>query len=166
MFKKQFGFSRERSHKPVIVSPADGKIVPLGEVEDEVFSSGILGQGVAILPDNGEIYAPVDGVVATVAETKHAVTITADSGAQVLIHCGMDTVSLRGEGFELFVAAGERVMPGKLLLKFDPALIRSRGYALTTPVVVVNEEEFELSIAEGERIRRGEPLMYLNSKQA
>jgi PTS system beta-glucosides-specific IIC component len=150
----------------VIVSPADGKIIPLGEVDDEVFSTGILGQGVAILPDNGEIYSPVDGVVATVAETKHAVTITADSGAQVLIHCGMDTVALRGEGFSLFVAAGERVMPGKLLLKFDPALICSRGYALTTPVVVVNEEEFELSIAEGERVRRGEPLIYLKPKQA
>ena len=157
--------SRPRSHEPVIVSPADGKIIPLHEVEDEVFATGILGGGVAILPDVGEIYAPVDGVVATVAETKHAVTITADSGAQVLIHCGMDTVALRGEGFDMFIEAGERVTPGKLLIKFDPALIRSRGYVLTTPIVVVNDEEFDLSVSEGERVRRGEPLIRLTKKQ-
>lgn len=164
MQNNRFKRSRARSNEPVIVSPADGKIIPLDKVEDEVFSTGILGGGVAILPDAGEIYAPVDGVVATVAETKHAITITADSGAQVLIHCGMDTVALRGEGFDLFVAAGERVTPGKLLLKFDPALIREKGYALTTPVVVVNDEEFMLSISTGDRIRRGEPLIRLTKK--
>ena len=165
MQNNRFGASRRRSHEPVIVSPSDGKIIALENVEDEVFSTGILGQGVAILPDSGEIYAPVDGVVATVAETRHAITITADSGAQVLIHCGIDTVALRGEGVDLFVAAGERVTPGKLLLKFDPERIRGRGYALTTPIVVVNNEEFSLTLTQADRVRRGEVLMRLKKKE-
>ena len=164
MQKNRFHHSRPRSGEPVIVSPADGRVLPLCDVEDEVFSTGILGKGVAILPDGGEIYAPVDGVVATVAETKHAITLCADSGAQVLIHCGIDTVSLRGEGFELFVAEGERITPGKLLLKFNPNRIREAGFALTTPIVVVNDEEFVLSITASARVVRGEALIRLMKK--
>ncbi len=151
---------------PVIVSPADGHCVPLHTVKDEVFSTGILGEGVAIVPTSGEIYAPVDGVVQTVAETKHAVSITADSGAEILIHCGLDTVSLRGESFSTFVSVGERVTPGKLLLKFDPALVKSRGYDTVTPIVVVNAADFTLSLPDGETdVRRGEPLIRLGKKQ-
>ena len=151
---------------PVIASPADGQCVPLSTVADEVFSTGILGEGVAIIPASGEIYAPVDGVVQTVAETKHAVSITADCGAEILIHCGLDTVALRGEGFSTFVSVGERVMPGKLLLKFDPALLKSRGYDVTTPLVVVNAADFTLSLPDGAlAVRRGEPLIRLHKKQ-
>ena len=164
MQKNRFRHARPRSGETVIVSPADGRVVPLRDVEDEVFSTGILGKGAALLPESGEIYAPVDGVVATVAETKHAVTITADGGAQILIHCGIDTVSLRGEGFDLFVSEEERVTPGKLLLKFDPARIREAGYALTTPIVVVNDSDFTLSIAESTEVRRGDPLIRLLKK--
>lgn len=164
MKKRWFGASEGREKGPVIVSPADGKRIALADVEDEVFSAGILGDGVAIVPDAGEIYAPVDGVVETVTETKHAVSIAADCGAQILIHCGIDTVALRGEGFEVYVSVGERVTPGKLLLKFDPALVRARGYAITTPVVVVNASDFTLSIPSGERVHRGEPLIRLTKK--
>lgn len=156
--------TREPSSKAVIVSPADGKIIPLSEVEDEVFSAGILGDGIGLLPDGGEIYAPVDGVIATITETKHAVSITADCGAEILIHCGIDTVGLRGEGFDLFVSVGERITPGKLLLKFDSSLIQNRGYATTTPIVVVNSDAFELSFPAGERVRRGEALIRLSKK--
>ena len=151
---------------PVIASPADGQCVPLSTVTDEVFSAGILGEGVAIIPASGEIYAPVDGVVQTVAETKHAVSITADCGAEILIHCGLDTVALRGEGFSTFVSVGERVMPGKLLLKFDPALLKSRGYDVATPLVVVNAADFTLVLPDGAlAVRRGEPLIRLHKKQ-
>lgn len=164
MQKNWFRNSARRERELCIVSPADGKKIPLSEVEDEVFSTGILGQGIAILPDGGELSSPVDGVVESVAETSHAVSITADCGAQILIHCGIDTVALRGEGFDPFVSVGERVTPGKLLLKFDPALIRARGYSLTTPIVIVNAEEFTLNIPDGDRIRRGEPLIRLTKK--
>ncbi len=164
MQKNLFRGSGKRERTPVIVSPADGKIIPLSEVEDEVFSSGILGDGIAILPDSGEIWAPVDGVVSTVAETRHAVSITADCGAEILIHCGIDTVALRGEGFETYVSAGERVTPGKLLLKFDPARVLASGYAVTTPVVVVNASEFTLAITDATRVRRGDSLIRLTKK--
>ena len=159
-------FKGKGAKVPVIVSPADGRCVPLGTVKDEVFSTGILGEGVAIVPTTGEIYAPVDGVVQTVAETKHAVSITADCGAEILIHCGLDTVALRGEGFSAFVSVGERLTPGKLLLKFDPALLKSRGYDVTTPLVVVNADEFSLSLPDTESdVRRGEPLIRLEKKK-
>lgn len=166
MAKPLFSKKAARERTPVIVSPADGRLIALREVEDEVFSAGILGEGVAVVPDGGELYAPVDGIVVTVAETKHAISITADCGAQILIHCGIDTVELRGQGFEPFVAAGDRVTPGKLLLKFDPALIRTHGLSPATPVVVVNADEFSLSITEGASIRRGEPLIRLSPKSA
>ena len=164
MKKKIFGRREEKGRRPAIVSPADGRIIPLSEVEDEVFSGGILGEGVAIVPDGSELYAPMDGVVQTVAETGHAISILADCGAEILVHCGIDTVALHGEGFTPFVAVGERVTPGKLLLKFDPALIRKRGYALTTPVVVVNASEFSLSMAGQGQVVRGEPLIRLTKK--
>ena len=164
MQKNLFRGARSRERAPVIVSPTDGKCLPLSEVEDEVFSTGILGEGVAILPESGEICAPMDGVVSTVAETRHAVSITADCGAEILIHCGIDTVALRGEGFESYVSAGERVTPGKLLLRVDLSRVAAAGYATTTPVVVVNASEFALAPTDAARIRRGEPLIRLTKK--
>ena len=151
MQKRLFRGGRSRERAPMIVSPADGRRIALSEVEDEVFSAGILGEGVALLPEVGEIYAPVDGVVSSVAETRHAVSITADCGAEILIHCGIDTIALRGEGFESYVSAGERVTPGKLLLRVDLARLAAAGCSATTPIVVVNASEFVLAPTDAPR---------------
>ena len=99
----------------VLTSPADGKLLPLPLVEDEVFSAGILGEGMAIVPDSGEIYAPCDGVVDAVFDSRHAVSMTADFGAELLIHCGIDTVELKGEGFVLSVGQGDHARHGAAL---------------------------------------------------
>lgn len=115
----------------------------LTTIEDEVFSSLTMGKGVAINPAKGEVRAPVEGVVTTFFPTGHAIGIRGDNGADILIHVGMDTVSLNGEGFEPAVKEGDRVKRGQLLLKFDRDVISSHNLSTITPVVVTNTEDLK-----------------------
>ncbi len=124
-----------------ICSPLKGKTVKLEEVEDEAFSSGILGKGIAILPEEGVLYAPADGTISTFFPTGHAVGMMTDSGIELLMHVGMDTVQLDGKGFQPHVAVGDKVKRGQKLLEFDMRLIKEAGYSLVTPVLVTNFEE-------------------------
>lgn len=128
----------------VLISPAGGKVIPLSEVHDEVFRSGVLGQGVAVVPEKGELCAPADGVISTVVDTKHAISMISEDGAEILMHIGMDTVRLEGKGFESFVSNGEEVKAGQMLIKFDMDMMKAAGYDLTTPVVVLNMDRFEI----------------------
>lgn len=124
-----------------IYSPLKGTTIKLEEVEDEAFSSGILGQGVAILPEEGVLYAPADGTISTFFPTGHAIGMMTDSGVELLIHVGMDTVQLNGKGFHAFAADGDQVKKGQKLLEFDQKLITEAGYSLVTPVLVTNADE-------------------------
>ena len=126
-----------------IKAPLKGRVIPLSEVEDEAFSSGVLGSGAAIEPAEGKLYAPADGVVDNLFDTKHAVGITTDDGAELLIHIGMDTVKLKGEYFTAHVNNGDRIRKGDLLISFDIEAIRKSGYKTVTPVVVCNSEEYK-----------------------
>ncbi|MCD8381239.1 MAG: beta-glucoside-specific PTS transporter subunit IIABC [Lachnospiraceae bacterium] len=126
----------------VLTSPLKGTLMPLTEVKDEVFSSGALGQGIAVEPAVGEVYAPCNGVISTFFETGHAIGISADDGAEVLIHVGMDTVNLKGEGFTPKAKEGDRVKAGDLLLKFDIPFIKSKGFSVVTPVVISNSDDY------------------------
>ena len=148
-----------------LVSPANGKVLPLSLVEDEVFAEGILGGGVALIPETGEIYAPADGVIDAVFDTGHALSMTVDFGAEILIHCGLDTVKLRGEGFECLVQKGERVVKGQLLLRFSPGELREKGYYVTTPVVIVNSDHFRIRVTDARVVRHGERLMMLYAEE-
>lgn len=114
----------------VIASPVKGKVIALSDVQDEAFSAGILGQGAAILPEEDTIYAPADGTIANMFPTGHAIGMLTDSGAEVLIHVGMDTVQLNGKGFQPLVQSGDTVKKGQALLKFDRNLIEKAGYSL------------------------------------
>lgn len=125
-----------------IKAPLKGRIIPLSEVEDDAFASGVLGDGAAIEPADGKLYSPADGVVDNIFDTKHAIGITADSGAELLIHIGMDTVKLKGEHFTAHVANGDKVKTGDLLISFDRDAIAKAGYKTVTPVVVCNSEEY------------------------
>jgi len=116
--------------------------VIMEEVEDEAFSSGALGQGVAILPSEGKLYAPCDGEVVTFFPTGHAIGMVSDGGAEILIHVGMDTVKLDGEGFTPKVAQGAKVKKGDLLLEFDIAKITGAGYSVLTPVIISNTADY------------------------
>lgn len=142
-----------------ILSPLSGEIVPLKEVADPVFAEGILGQGVAVRPSVGEVYAPADGVISAVIDSKHALGITTDSGAELLIHVGLDTVKLNGEGFEVMVNAGDHIKAGALLMKFDIEKIKAAGYDTITPVLVSNMAEFiSLKATEEKKVSHGQSL--------
>ena len=126
----------------IVGAPLEGEMRVLTEIEDPVFSSEALGKGCAIEPSKGEVVAPFDGVIEQVAETKHAIGMTGDNGLEVLIHVGMDTVELKGKGYEPMVKVGDKVKKGQLLLKFDMAFISAAGYKLTTPVIITNTDDF------------------------
>lgn len=126
----------------MIAFPIKGKVKPLAEVDDDAFAQGILGQGVAITPEDGNVYAPFDGTVLTLFPTKHAIGIISDTGCEVLIHIGMDTVKLNGKYFDSFVEQGDKVKKGQLLLSFDLVNIKKEGYSIDTPVIITNTNDY------------------------
>lgn len=126
----------------IIGAPIKGEVKVLSEVEDEAFSSGALGQGLAILPAEGKVYSPVDGEVSTLFPTGHAIGLTSTSGIEVLIHVGMDTVKLKGEGFTAKTTKGSNVKKGDLLLEFDIEKIKKAGYSILTPMIITNSDKY------------------------
>ena len=126
-----------------IKNPLSGKVLPLSKVEDAVFSSGAMVNGIAIDPTDNKVYAPFDGTVEFIAETKHAIGLKSDDGVELLIHVGMDTVKMNGKGFDVKTKVNERVKEGDLLLEFDRNEIQKEGYSLITPVVITNSNNYE-----------------------
>jgi PTS system beta-glucosides-specific IIC component len=125
-----------------LVSPIKGEVKPLAVVKDEAFASGALGKGIAIEPSEGRVVAPVDGVLTTMFPTGHALGITSENGAEILIHIGMDTVELNGKHFVIKAKQGETVKKGQVLVEFDIQAIKAAGYAVTTPVIVTNSDNY------------------------
>lgn len=145
-----------------VASPLKGTVIPLSQVQDQAFSSGLLGKGAAILPEEGILYAPADGEISAVFPTGHAIGMRTETGLELLFHVGMDTVQLAGKGFEPLVQAGDRVKQGQELLRFDRKQIEEAGYSLVTPVLVANSAEFhEVTASEAERVSQGEALLYV-----
>lgn len=146
-----------------IGSPLEGEVVPLSAVKDETFASGMLGQGIAVVPSKGVVYAPFDGVVSTLFPTLHAIGLTDVSGSvDLLIHVGMDTVELNGEGYEAFCSQGDQIKKGDKLIEFDVEWIKSRGYDVTTPVIIANSQEFkEIHTVKTGSMIFGETVLYL-----
>lgn len=146
----------------LLTAPVAGWALPLAEVPDPVFAGLMLGDGIAIDPICGELGAPCDGLLLSVAPTHHAVTIRADNGAELLLHVGIDTVNLKGAGFEAHATAGNRVRAGDLLLRFDLDAIARRAASLVTPLVVTNGDGFEIVRRQlGQAIAAGEFIMEL-----
>jgi beta-glucoside PTS system EIICBA component len=126
----------------ILVSPLSGIIKPLAEVSDEVFASGALGKGIAIEPTEGILVSPVNGIVTAVFPTGHAVGITTDNGAEILIHIGFDTVKLNGEHFKIKAQQGENINKGQILVEFELDKIKEKGFDLTTPIVITNSDNY------------------------
>lgn len=144
-----------------IVSPMNGKVIALEEVEDEVFKGGSLGQGVALIPTEGELYAPIDGTIAMVFPTGHAIGIKTIDGLEILMHVGMNTVELNGKGFNAKVKPGDHIVHGNLLLEFDIEAIQEAGYSVVTPIVITNSNSYHEVLPDitGESIHVGDKLI-------
>jgi len=136
-FKKLFG-------KPVnsLYAPIPGKAVPITEVPDPTFAEGMLGNGIAIEPSEGKVYAPCDATVDMMFATGHAVSLVADCGAEILIHVGLETVGLEGKPFTIHVADGDKVKKGQLMIEVDLEAIKAAGLPTITPVVICNTDAF------------------------
>ena len=115
-----------------ILAPASGEVIALSKTSDPIFSKGAMGQGFGLTPSDGEVVAPISGKVSMIADTKHAIGITMKDGSSLLIHCGIDTVNMAGEGFETFVEVDQEVKKGDLLLTFDTDLVKEKGYSTET----------------------------------
>ena len=145
-----------------LVSPLDGELLPLSEVKDEVFSSGAMGEGVAIEPSQGVLHAPADGRVVMTFPTGHAIGMKTKDGAEILMHIGMDTVNLQGKGFETLVDKGDEVKAGDELVNFDIDEIHSAGYIVTTPIVVTNSKDYEkVSVVRQGEVKVGQEILDL-----
>ena len=144
-----------------VVSPLAGQVKPLSQATDPVFSSGVMGQGVVIEPSQGELVSPVNGTVTVLFPTKHAVGIVSEEGVEMLMHIGMDTVSLDGKGFVAHVEQGDKVVVGQQLISFDMDVIKEAGLVTETPVIITNQDDFQADV-EGDLprdIKRGDVLM-------
>lgn len=145
-----------------ILSPLSGEVTLLKEVNDQVFSEGILGKGIAIKPDGDRVVSPVDGVVTQMFETGHAVTLTSDGGAEILIHVGLDTVELKGLHFVKHANTGDKVRAGDPLVTFDREAIEAAGYDSITPVVICNPDDYRsLRIASSKNVKELDELIII-----
>lgn len=165
---KIFGFGKKKNHESgdqgkssaqthPFVMPLEGKLVPLEEVPDQVFASKMMGEGFAIEPSQGEVVAPVTGKIASVFRTKHAIGLISDTGLEVLIHVGIDTVALDGEGFELLVQEGDPVKAGQPILKVNLETLKAHNKPIITPVIFSNLPAEKMpAVPFGQVVKKGE----------
>ena len=145
-----------------IKSPISGKVIELEKVNDPVFSSGAMGKGVAIEPVDNKVYAPFNGTIEFIADTKHAIGLLSEDGVEVLIHVGMDTVKMEGRGFSVKTSVNSKVKAGDLLLEFDRNIIEKEGYSLITPVVITNADNYEdKALCINEEVKNGMSIINL-----
>ncbi len=145
-----------------IKSPISGKVIELEKVNDPVFSSGAMGKGVAIEPVDNKVYAPFNGTIEFIADTKHAIGLLSEDGVEVLIHVGMDTVKMNGRGFNVKTSVNSKVKAGDLLLEFDRNIIEKEGYSLITPVVITNADNYEdKALCINEEVKNGISIINL-----
>ena len=139
------GLFKGKNKGNLLHSPCNGKVVPITEVPDSTFADKILGDGFAVIPSEGKVYAPADGEVSMVFDTLHAVTMTSTQGTEILIHIGLDTVTLKGEPFTPHVVAGDKVKQGDLLMEVDLDKIKEAGKLSTVMVIETAGNEVEIT---------------------
>ncbi len=134
-----------------LYAPVNGTVIPQSEIPDEVFSTGMLGEGIGIIPDDGYFVSPVKGTVVDITPTLHAYSLLSDDGAEILLHIGIDTVELKGKGFESFVKTGQKIDVGTPLAKVNLDIIKKEGFSNVTAMIIINPDILsQLTIFEGE----------------
>ncbi|ARI75899.1 PTS sugar transporter subunit IIA [Halobacillus mangrovi] len=162
MFKKLFG-NKEKSVS--LSAPVTGEVVALEEVPDPVFSQKMMGEGIAVDPSKGEVLSPVDGDIVQLFPTKHAVGIKTKSGVEILIHIGLETVAMEGEGFEAYVSQGDKVKAGDKLITFDMDLVKEKAKSTVTPIIITNSDDFSVELNDEKQVTAGTTkLMTVNNK--
>ncbi|MFC7371669.1 PTS glucose transporter subunit IIA [Fictibacillus iocasae] len=142
MFKKLFGI-KEKQTEDTLVAPLTGKVVALEDVPDPTFAQKMMGDGIAIEPIEGVVVSPVNGEIVQFFHTKHAIGIKSEAGTEILIHVGLETVGMKGEGFEGHVEVGDKVSAGDKLLSFDLDLIKEKAASTITPIIITNSDKIE-----------------------
>lgn len=164
IFSRLFGREKESSVE-VILSPITGSVRPIEAVEDATFAQKLLGDGLAIVPTEGKLYAPAAGIVQGLQKKSgHALCIATPSGVELLLHIGRDTVKMEGHGFQIHCQEGQQVNAGDLLITFDIDAIQAQGYDTTSPIIVLNSDEFTFEKAASGPIIRGDTLYTLTKK--
>lgn len=157
-------FKLFKGKKKELISPAKGRIIPMDQVEDEVFAAKMMGDGFAVIPEDGRIISPCNGVIVNVFKTKHAVIIRDEFGLELIVHVGLDTVQLKGEGFDVKVEEDQKVSKGDLLMNVDLDFLKAQGKPLVTPVVITNMNIIKsLQVNEG-AIDAGEVALTFETK--
>lgn len=163
-FKKAFG-SKESSNELKLIAPLTGTAIPLSEVPDPVFAQKMAGDGMAIMPTADTVVAPADGELTLLFGTKHAFAMTLENGLEILVHIGVDTVGLNGEGFEALATQGQKVKAGTPIIKIDRDFIASKGLSLATPVLITNVTEVSsISPTESGNVTAGETTILTYTK--
>lgn len=160
--KKMF----EKNAKIISVKAVeDGRTIPMDQVNDPTFAQELLGPGIAIEPESGNVVAPIDGSIAMVMDTKHAICIQGEDGLEMIVHAGLDTVELQGKHYQTYVNVGDQVKAGDLLLEFDLDEIKKEGYDVTTPIVITNSAGYEIAKCLTEtQVKAGEEVIQLIKK--
>ena len=153
---------KSESNVLTVLTPVEGNVIPLAQVDDGVFSEGMLGKGAAILPSDGIVTMPVNGTVEAVFPTKHAYGIQSDDGVEVLVHIGIDTVEMNGEGFSTNVTQGEHLNVGDVLGSFSKEAIEGAGYNSAVIVVISNTDDFkDVTSVENQEVSSGDALIHV-----
>lgn len=143
----------------------DGRTIPMDEVNDQTFAQELLGPGIAIVPSNGTVVSPINGTIATVMDTKHAVCIQGEDGLELIVHAGLDTVELNGKYYQTYKEIGDQVKAGDVLLEFDLEEITKAGYDVTTPIVITNVGDYKITkCLTGQQVKAGEEVIQLTKQ--
>ena len=143
----------------------DGRTIPMDEVNDQTFAQELLGPGIAIVPSNGTVVSPIDGTIATVMDTKHAVCIQGEDGLELIVHAGLDTVELNGKYYQTYKEIGNQVKAGDVLLEFDLEEIAKAGYDVTTPIVITNLGDYKITkCLTGQQVKAGKEVIQLTKQ--
>lgn len=160
MFKKWF--KKENKKQLDIYAPLSGKVFPLEEVPDPVFGQKMMGEGLAILPYDGQVFSPVDGEIVQVIKSKHAIGIRAHDGTEILIHVGLETVELKGEGFNVHIENGDTVKTGELIMTFDLEFIKQHAKDIITPIVItssLNDTNKEYVVTDATEVKAADSIL-------
>ncbi len=155
---------RKKQKELAVYAPMDGTAIDLSDVPDDAFSEKILGDGAAVIPKNGIIYSPVDGEIIDITDTKHAFCITTNEGTELLLHVGIDTVKLKGEGFKVNILSGDKVKVGTKIAEVDLEFLRKNNLRTETPVVLTEAQNYKITQVHSGEVSGGRDVLFLYKK--